>query len=79
MLTDAQLRSLIDDDLVRAHRARALDPEHPFIRGTAHNPDTFFQTREAVNAYYDRVPGNPPGCHEQIRRDDRPQLPIVRI
>ncbi len=57
VLTDAQLRSLIDDDLVRAHRARALNPEHPFIRGTAHNPDTFFQTREAVNAYYDRVPG----------------------
>ena len=57
LLSDADIRQMIDDDLVRAHRSRALSPEHPFIRGTAHNPDTFFQTREAVNPYYDRVPG----------------------
>ncbi len=56
LLSDAQIRSMIDDDLVRAHRARALSPEHPFIRGTAHNPDTFFQAREAVNPYYAKVP-----------------------
>src|SRR5476651_961215 len=43
LLSDQQIRAMIDDDLVRAHRARALDPEHPFVRGTAHNPDTFFQ------------------------------------
>src|SRR5690242_2384958 len=42
LLSDAQIRAMNDDDLVRAHRARALSPEHPFIRGTAHNPDTFF-------------------------------------
>jgi len=56
LLSDAEIRAMIDDDLVRAHRSRALSPEHPFIRGTAHNPDTFFQAREAVNPYYDRVP-----------------------
>ncbi|HVJ55955.1 MAG TPA: pyruvate:ferredoxin (flavodoxin) oxidoreductase [Aliidongia sp.] len=57
LLSDGEIRSMIDDDLVRAHRQRALNPEHPFVRGTAHNPDTYFQAREAVNPYYDRVPG----------------------
>jgi pyruvate-ferredoxin/flavodoxin oxidoreductase len=47
---------MIDDDHVRAHRARALDPAHPFVRGTAHNPDTFFQARETVNPFYASVP-----------------------
>jgi pyruvate-ferredoxin/flavodoxin oxidoreductase len=56
LLSDADIRSMIDDDLVRAHRARGLSPEHPFIRGTAQNPDTFFQAREAVNPYHARVP-----------------------
>ncbi len=57
LLSDAEIRAMIDDDLVRAHRARALNPEHPFIRGTAQNPDTFFQARETVNPFYVRVPG----------------------
>ena len=57
LLSDAEIRAMIDDDLVRAHRARALNPEHPFIRGTAHNPDTFFQARETVNPFYARLPG----------------------
>ena len=57
LLSDAQIRAMIDDDLVRAHRARALNPEHPVVRGTAHNPDTFFQARETVNPFYARVPG----------------------
>ena len=48
----AQIRAMIDDDLVRAHRARGLSPDHPFIRGTAQNPDVYFQGREAVNPYY---------------------------
>ena len=56
LLSDAQIRAMIDDDLVRAHRARALDPEHPFVRGTAHNPDTFFQARETVNPFYANTP-----------------------
>jgi pyruvate-ferredoxin/flavodoxin oxidoreductase len=56
IIPDEQIRAAIDDDLVRAHRARALTPERPVIRGTAHNPDTFFQARESANPYYARVP-----------------------
>src|SRR5450631_4402868 len=57
LVPDASIRAMISDDLVRAHRARALDPENPFIRGTAQNPDTFFQAREAVSPFYAKVPG----------------------
>jgi pyruvate-ferredoxin/flavodoxin oxidoreductase len=57
MLTDDDLRALVSEELVRAHRARALSPEHPFIRGTAQNPDVYFQARETVNPFYTRVPG----------------------
>ena len=56
VLSDAQIRAMIRQDLVRAHWDRALNPEHAFIRGTAHNPDTFFQARETVNPYYAQVP-----------------------
>jgi pyruvate-ferredoxin/flavodoxin oxidoreductase len=51
-LSDDDLRFMLNADLVRAHRARGLSPEHPFIRGTAQNPDTYFQAREAANAFY---------------------------
>jgi pyruvate-ferredoxin/flavodoxin oxidoreductase len=57
LIPDEQIRAMIDDNLVRAHRARALSPEHPVLRGTAHNPDTFFQAREAANPFYAKVPG----------------------
>src|SRR5215471_1510059 len=56
LIPDDQIRAMIDDNLVRAHRARALTPERPVVRGTAHNPDTFFQSREAANPFYARVP-----------------------
>ncbi len=46
------LRAMLDEDLVRAHRARALSPDRSVIRGTAQNPDVYFQGREAVNPYY---------------------------
>ncbi|MDO9347991.1 MAG: pyruvate:ferredoxin (flavodoxin) oxidoreductase, partial [Anaerolineales bacterium] len=55
-LTDDDLRAMIDDELVRAHRARALSPDHPVIRGTAQNPDVFFQARETANPYYKACP-----------------------
>jgi pyruvate-ferredoxin/flavodoxin oxidoreductase len=55
-LADLDLRALVSDDLVRAHRARALSPEHPVIRGTAQNPDVYFQARETVNPYYRACP-----------------------
>ena len=57
LIPDEQIRAMIDDDLVRAHRARALSPEHPVLRGTAHNPDTYFQAREASHPFYTRMPG----------------------
>jgi pyruvate-ferredoxin/flavodoxin oxidoreductase len=51
---DDILRALIDERTVLAHRARALSPEHPVVRGTAQNPDVYFQAREAANPYYFR-------------------------
>ncbi|MFO7168101.1 MAG: pyruvate:ferredoxin (flavodoxin) oxidoreductase, partial [Chloroflexota bacterium] len=51
-LSDADMRAMIDDRLVRAHRDRALSPERPVIRGTAQNPDVAFQARERANPYY---------------------------
>ena len=51
------VREMISDELVRAHRARALSPEHPVVRGTSQNPDVYFQARETVNAWYDLMPG----------------------
>ncbi len=55
-LEEDDLRALISEELIREHRARALSPERPFIRGTSHNPDTFFQARETVNPFYARLP-----------------------
>jgi pyruvate-ferredoxin/flavodoxin oxidoreductase len=55
-LTDDDIRALIDDDLVRAHRGRALSPDRPRLRGSAQNPDVFFQAREAANPAYLGVP-----------------------
>jgi pyruvate-ferredoxin/flavodoxin oxidoreductase len=51
-LSDDDLRTLIDEEQVRAHRERALSPDHPVIRGSAQNPDVFFQSREASSPYY---------------------------
>jgi pyruvate-ferredoxin/flavodoxin oxidoreductase len=56
-LDDHTLMALLDEDLVRAHRARGLSPDRPFIRGTASNPDAYFQIREAQNPFYDAAPG----------------------
>ena len=50
------MRAMIDDDLVFAHRKRGLTPDNPFIRGTSQNPDVYFQGRETVNKYYTATP-----------------------
>ena len=55
-LTKEDLRAMIDDEFVRAHRARGLNPDNPFIRGTSQNPDVYFQGRETVNPYYLKTP-----------------------
>ncbi|MGH3078937.1 MAG: pyruvate:ferredoxin (flavodoxin) oxidoreductase [Gaiellaceae bacterium] len=56
-LTEDDLRALLDESLVAAHRARALSPDRPVLRGSAQNPDVFFQAREAVNPFYAAVAG----------------------
>lgn len=56
LVSDEALRALISDELVHAHRARALNPNRPFIRGTAQNPDVYFQGRESANPYYIKTP-----------------------
>jgi pyruvate-ferredoxin/flavodoxin oxidoreductase len=55
-LTEEDLRGMIDDEMVRAHRGRGLSPDHPVLRGTAQNPDVYFQARETVNPYYQACP-----------------------
>jgi pyruvate-ferredoxin/flavodoxin oxidoreductase len=55
-LSDDDLRQMIDDELVAAHRRRALSPDNPVLRGSAQNPDVFFQAREACNPYYLECP-----------------------
>ncbi len=76
LLEDDDLRSLINDDLIFAHRARSLTPDRPVLRGTAQNPDVYFQSREAANLYYNACPdivqrimdklGDRTGRHYQI-------------
>jgi pyruvate-ferredoxin/flavodoxin oxidoreductase len=56
LLADEDLRAMIDEDLVLAHRARAMSPDRPVLRGTAQNPDVFFQARETINPFYLRCP-----------------------
>lgn len=55
-ISDEMIRKLMREDLIQAHRARALSPEHPVLRGTAQNPDVFFQARESANPFYERCP-----------------------
>jgi pyruvate-ferredoxin/flavodoxin oxidoreductase len=57
LLDEATLRALVEETQIFAHRARALNPERPVIRGTAQNPDVYFQARETVNPFYAACPG----------------------
>jgi len=56
-LTEDDMREMIDEELVIAHRQRGLSPDRPMMRGTAQNPDVYFSGRETVNKYYDAIPG----------------------
>jgi pyruvate-ferredoxin/flavodoxin oxidoreductase len=55
-LSDEQIWRVLDEDLVIAHRSRSLNPDRPTMRGTAQNPDVFFQARETVNPFYEKTP-----------------------
>ncbi|WP_299014047.1 pyruvate:ferredoxin (flavodoxin) oxidoreductase [uncultured Photobacterium sp.] len=56
LIPEVDIRAMISDELVRAHRDRGLSPDTPFIRGTAQNPDVYFQGRETVNPFYAKTP-----------------------
>ena len=55
-LSDDDLRAVIDENFVRQHRERSMSPDRPILRGTAQNPDVFFQAREACNPFYRACP-----------------------
>lgn len=57
LLSNEQIKSMLPDELIIAHRNRGLNPERPFIRGTAQNPDIYFQGRETVNTFYNNMSG----------------------
>ena len=56
-LSHETMKAMLDDKLIAEHKARGLNPERPELRGTAQNPDVFFQARETANKYYARLPG----------------------
>ncbi len=66
LIPDADIRAMISDELVRAHRERGLSPDSPFIRGTAQNPDVYFQGRETVNPYYAKTPAIVEACMDKL-------------
>jgi pyruvate-ferredoxin/flavodoxin oxidoreductase len=68
-LRDDDIRALLSDDLITGHRERALTPDRPVVRGTAHNPDSYFQAREACNPFYLACP-----AAVQTTMDDFAQL-----
>ena len=66
MLNEDDMRALINMDRIIDHRRRALSPDHPVLRGTAQNPDVFFQIREAANAFYDSAPAKVQGVMDKF-------------
>ncbi|MBL4832021.1 MAG: pyruvate:ferredoxin (flavodoxin) oxidoreductase, partial [Aliivibrio sp.] len=66
LISDAHIREMISDELVRQHRKRGLSPDTPFIRGTAQNPDVYFQGRETVNPFYANTPEIVQNCMDKL-------------
>src|SRR5688572_8581482 len=66
LLEEADLRALIREDDVVAHRLRGMNPDAPVLRGTAQNPDVFFQAREACNPFHDAVPDIVTECFDEL-------------
>ena len=73
------MRAMINDELVQKHRARALSPDHPVLRGTAQNPDVYFQARETVNPFYLAVPAIVQKAMDRFAARRRPPVPAVRL
>ena len=72
-----ETRAMMDNELVYAHRSRALNPDNPFIRGTAQNPDVYFQGRESVNRFYDATPGIVQKTMDRFAKHHRTAVPAV--
>jgi len=68
LIPDEHIRAMIDDELVFARRDRGLNPSNPFIRGTAQNPDVYFQGRESVNRFYAATPEIVQGCMDRLAK-----------
>ncbi|MBP7274990.1 MAG: pyruvate:ferredoxin (flavodoxin) oxidoreductase [Kiritimatiellae bacterium] len=68
VISDDAIRAMMPDDLIAAHRARALSPDRPVLRGTAQNPDVYFQGRETVNPFYDRTPAIVQQCMDDFAK-----------
>jgi len=66
ILSDDDLRAIMSEDMILAHRARRLSPDRPVLRGTAQNPDVFFQSREASNPFYAEVPQIVAECFRRL-------------
>ena len=79
VLSDDDVRAMIDDDLVFAHRARALDPDRPVVRGVAQDPDVFFQGRERANTFHAMVPSIVQEAMDRFAALTGRQLPAVRV
>ncbi len=79
ILNDDDLRAMIDMDRVFEHRQRALSPDHPVLRGTAQNPDVFFQMRETINPIYDAAPDKVQAAMDKFATDRRPLLSSLRL
>ena len=73
------MRAMIDDDLVRAFRERALSPDHPVLRGSAQNPDVYFQGRESVNPYYLACPTIVQNTMDKFAKLVGRAIPAVRV
>ena len=73
------VRALVRDEDVVAFRARGLTPDAPVVRGTAQNPDVFFQAREASNPYHLAVPGIVQEVMDELRDADRPAIRPGRL
>ena len=67
-LSEDDMRAMIEDAKVYEHRARGLNPDHPVLRGSAQNPDVFFQAREASNGYYNATPAIVQDCMDQFAK-----------
>ncbi|HEY0719929.1 MAG TPA: pyruvate:ferredoxin (flavodoxin) oxidoreductase, partial [Gammaproteobacteria bacterium] len=66
---DAQtVRAMLNDELIAAHRQRALNPEHPVLRGSSQNPDLYFQARETINPYYVAAPAIVQQCMDRFEK-----------